>query len=144
MGTVKVTYTPMKIYRVEQPNGDFIEAIAPDPVAKAGEVLVRVHSSGVNPLDTKIRAGQAAHAHQPLPAVLGLDIAGTVSERGRDVTAFDPGVRVYGMVAGVAGIPGTLAEYVLADAGLLALKPQSLSMRQSAALPLIAITAWQG
>jgi NADPH:quinone reductase len=85
MGTVKVTYTPMKIYRVEQPNGDFIEAIAPDPIAKAGEVLIRIHASGVNPLDTKIRAGQAAHARQPLPAVLGLDMAGVVEEVGEGV-----------------------------------------------------------
>jgi hypothetical protein len=63
----------MKIYRVEQPDGNFVETVVPDPIAKAGEVLVRVRASGVNPLDTKIRAGQAAHAKQPLPAVLGLD-----------------------------------------------------------------------
>ena len=84
----------MKIYRVEQPNGDFIEAIAPDPVAKAGEVLIRIHASGVNPLDTKIRAGQAAHARQPLPAVLGLDMAGVVEEVGEGITAFKPGDEV--------------------------------------------------
>jgi NADPH:quinone reductase len=139
----------MLAYLVSEPNGPFTSVELPRPTPAAGQVLVRVHASGVNPLDTKIRAGQAAHAQQPLPAILGLDMAGTVEETGPNLdgsshTAFHPGDQVYGMVAGVAGIPGTLAEFVLADAALLALKPQSLSMRQSAALPLIAITAWEG
>ena len=47
----------MKIYRVEQPDGNFVETGVPDPIVKAGEVLVRVRESGVNPLDTKMRAG---------------------------------------------------------------------------------------
>lgn len=105
---------------------------------------MRIHASGVNPLDTKIRAGKAAHAKQPLPAVLGLDMAGTVEEIGPDVTAFHPGDEVYGMVGGVGGHQGTLAEYVVASAELLALKPKSLSMREAAVLPLITITAWEG
>jgi len=107
-------------------------------------VLVRVRASGVNPLDTKIRAGKAAHAKQPLPAVLGLDMAGVVEEVGRGVTAFRPGDEVYGMVGGVGGLQGTLAEIVAANADLIALKPKSLSMREAAALPLITITAWEG
>src|ERR1700679_3067742 len=144
MGTVKVTYTPMKIYRVEQPNGDFIEAIAPDPIPKAGEVLVRIHASGVNPLDTKIRAGEAAHAKQPLPAVLGLDMAGVVEEGGAGVTGFKLGDEVFGMTGGVGGLQGSLAEFVAADARLLAQKPKNLGMREAAALPLIFITAWEG
>jgi NADPH2:quinone reductase len=144
MGTVKVTYTAMKIYRVEQPNGDFIEAIAPDPIAKAGEVLIRIHASGVNPLDTKIRAGQAAHARQRLPAVLGLDMAGVVEEVGEGVAAFKRGDEVFGMTGGVGGLQGSLAEFVAADAKLLAHKPSKLSMREAAALPLSTITAWEG
>jgi NADPH:quinone reductase-like Zn-dependent oxidoreductase len=107
-------------------------------------VLARVHASGVNPLDTKIRAGKAAHAKQPLPAVLGLDMAGVVEEVGPGVTAFQPGDEVYGMVGGVGGLQGTLAEIVVANADLIALKPKSLSMREAAALPLITITAWEG
>ena len=55
------------------------------------EVLVRVHASGVNPLDTKIHAGAAAHARHPLPAILGIDLAGVVEQTGRDVTRFKPG-----------------------------------------------------
>ncbi|WP_433968872.1 alcohol dehydrogenase catalytic domain-containing protein [Tunturiibacter gelidiferens] len=116
----------------------------PRPVPLAGQVLVRVHASGVNPLDTKIRAGKAAHAKQPLPAVLGLDMAGVVEEVGDGVTTLQPGDEVYGMVGGVGGLQGTLAEFVVANAGLVALKPKSLSMRDAAALPLVTITAWEG
>jgi len=134
----------MKSYRVEQPNGDFIEIVVPDPVAMAGEVLVRVRASGVNPLDTKIRAGLAAHAKHPLPAVLGLDMAGVVDEVGEGVTAFKRGDEVYGMTGGVGGLQGSLGEFVAADANLLAHKPKSLSMREAAALPLSTITAWEG
>jgi NADPH:quinone reductase len=113
-------------------------------VPTSGQVLVRVQASGVNPLDTKIRAGKADHAKQPLPAVLGLDMAGVVEEVGAGVSALRPGDEVYGMVGGVGGLQGTLAEYVVANADLVALKPKSLSMRESAALPLITITAWEG
>ncbi len=134
----------MKIYRVEQSGGAFIETTVPDPITKAGEVLVRVRASGVNPLDTKIRAGQAAHAKQPLPAVLGLDMAGVVERVGEAVTAFKPGDEVYGMTGGVGGLQGSLAEFVAADATLLAIKPARLSMREAAALPLSVITAWEG
>jgi NADPH:quinone reductase len=134
----------MKIYRVERPDGDFIETVALDPVAKVGEVLVRIHASGVNPLDTKIRAGQAAHAKQPLPAVLGLDMAGVVEDVGQGVTAFKRGDEVFGMTGGVGGLQGSLAELVAADSRLLAHKPRKLSMREAAALPLSTITAWEG
>ena len=134
----------MKIYRVEQAGGDFVETVVPDPVAKAGEVLVRIHASGANPLDTKIRANQAAHARQPLPAVLGLDMAGVVEDVGEGVTTFRRGDEVYGMTGGVGGLQGSLAELVAADARLLAHKPKTLSMREAAALPLSTITAWEG
>ena len=105
---------------------------------------VRVHASGVNPLDTKIRAGKAAHAEQPLPAVLGLDMAGVVEEVGPGVTNFRPCDEVYGMVGGVGRLQGTLSEFIVANADLIALKPKSLSMREAAVLPLITITAWEG
>jgi NADPH:quinone reductase-like Zn-dependent oxidoreductase len=94
-------------------------------------------------LDTKIRAGKAAHAKQPLPAVLGLDMAGTVEEVGTGVTAFQPGDEVYGMVGGVGGLQGTLSQEIDADADLLAHKPKSLSMHEAAALPLAVITSWE-
>ncbi|MCS3895085.1 NADPH:quinone reductase-like Zn-dependent oxidoreductase [Bradyrhizobium japonicum USDA 38] len=108
------------------------------------EVLVRVHASGVNPLDAKIHAGAAAHARHPLPAILGIDLAGVVELTGRDVTRFKPGDEVYGMTGGVGGVPGSLAEFAAVDADLLAPKPANLNMRETAALPLIFITAWEG
>lgn len=108
------------------------------------EVLVRVRASAVNPLDTKIHAGAAAHARHPLPAILGIDLAGVVEQTGRDVTRFKPGDEVYGMTGGVGGVPGSLAEFAAVDADLLAPKPANLSMREAAALPLIFITAWEG
>jgi NADPH:quinone reductase len=114
------------------------------PVPRPGEVLVRIKASGVNPLDLKIRAGQAAHARQPLPAVLGIDLAGIVEEPGPGVTGFSRGDDVFGMTGGVGGLQGSLAEYAAVDADLLAKQPARLSMREAAALPLIFITAWEG
>jgi NADPH2:quinone reductase len=134
----------MKAYIVETPNGPFQEIEVATPEPSPDQVLVKISASGVNPLDTKIRAGQGGHAKQPLPAILGLDMAGIVAAVGSNVTVFKPGDEVYGMVGGVAGLPGTLAEYITADAALLAHKPRTLTMRQSAALPLVTITAWEG
>jgi NADPH:quinone reductase len=116
----------------------------PCPEAAEGLVLIRVKASAVNPLDLKISKGQAAHARHPLPAILGIDVAGTVENVGRGVTAFKPGDEVYGMAGGVGGVQGSLAEFMAADATLLAPKPKNLGMREAAALPLIFITAWEG
>jgi NADPH:quinone reductase len=134
----------MKTYVVESPNGPFRPVEIPIPQPASGQVLVKISASGVNPLDTKIRAGQGGHARQPLPAVLGLDMAGTVAAVGDRVTRFQPGDEVFGMVGGVAGLQGTLAEFIVADAALLAHKPKTMTMRQSAAMPLVTITAWEG
>lgn len=134
----------MFAYVVEAADGPFREIQMAKPIPRETEVLVRICASAINPLDTKIRAGQAAHAKQPLPATLGLDMAGVVEAVGSSVLNFRPGDEVFGMVGGVGGLQGTLAEFVAADAALLALKPKSLTMRQSAALPLVTITAWEG
>jgi NADPH2:quinone reductase len=114
------------------------------PIAGPGEVLVRVASSGVNPLDLKIHAGTADHARHKLPAILGIDLAGTVAAVGPGVTRFRPGDEVFGMTGGVGGHPGSLAQYAAVDADLLALKSANLSMREASVLPLVFITAWEG
>ncbi|AVD95513.1 MULTISPECIES: zinc-dependent alcohol dehydrogenase family protein [Pseudomonas] len=114
------------------------------PVPGKGQVLVRIHAAGVNPLDTKIAIGAGAHARQELPAVLGLDLAGTVVELGEAVDGFTPGQEVFGMAGGIGGAQGTLAEYIAVDARLIASKPHALGMREAAALPLVFITAWEG
>jgi NADPH:quinone reductase-like Zn-dependent oxidoreductase len=116
----------------------------PRPSLASGQVLVRIKASAVNPLDLKIAKAEAAHARHPLPAILGIDMAGVVEDIGPDVTQFAIGDEVYGMTGGVGGHQGSLAEFVAADAGLLAPKPTGLSMREAAALPLVFITAWEG
>jgi NADPH:quinone reductase-like Zn-dependent oxidoreductase len=114
------------------------------PIPGKGQVLVKVHAAGVNPLDSKIASGAAAHARQELPAVLGLDLAGTVIELGESVEGFALGEEVFGMAGGIGGTQGAMAEYIAVDARLIAAKPHTLSMREAAALPLVFITAWEG
>ncbi len=114
------------------------------PAPVAGQVLVRIVASGVNPLDTKIQAGAAEHARHPLPAILGMDLAGTVVVLGPGVTRFKVGDEVFGMTGGIGGHQGSLAEYAAVDAELLARKPAHLSMREASVLPLVFITAWEG
>jgi NADPH:quinone reductase len=114
------------------------------PDVQPGQVLVRIKASGLNPLDTKIRAGSAAHARHPLPLVLGIDMAGVVEALGEGVAQFKVGDEVYGMTGGVGGIQGSLAQFAAVDARLIALKPSNLSMKEAAALPLSFITSYQG
>jgi NADPH:quinone reductase len=114
------------------------------PAPASGQVLVRIAASGVNPLDTKIRAGVADHAKHKLPAILGIDMAGVVEAVGPGVSRFKSGDEVFGMTGGVGGHQGSLAEYAAVDADLLARKPANLSMREASVLPLVFITAWEG
>src|SRR5215470_4790733 len=100
----------MQVYRVEHPDGPFTVVDLPRPAPARDQVLVRIHAAGINPLDIKIRAGSAVHAQQPLPAILGMDMAGTVEAVGPDVTAFRDADEVYGMVGGVGALQGTLAQ----------------------------------
>lgn len=134
----------MKAMILETAGQPLVLADIPQPVPATGQVLVRIHASGVNPLDIKIAAGKAAHARMPLPAVLGIDMAGVVEAVGPGVAGFAAGDAVFGMTGGVGGVQGSLAEYAAVDAGLLAHAPRSISLREAAALPLVFITAWEG
>ena len=129
---------------LEGENASFRPVEVARPVPRSGEALVRIHASGMNPLDIKIRAGAAAHARRSLPGILGIDMAGVVVEVCSGVTRFRSGDKVYGMTGGVDRAQGSLAEYVAVDADLLARKPANLSRREAAALPLVVITAWEG
>ena len=129
---------------LEQFNHPFILKEVNKPAVGSGQVLVKIRASGVNPLDLKIKAGQAAHAKTDLPAILGIDMAGIVEEVGEDVQNFAPGDEVYGMTGGVGNVQGSLAEYAAVDAALLAPKPRNLTFREAAAIPLSFITAWEG
>lgn len=115
------------------------------PQVKPGNVLVRIAASSVNTVDTMIRKmGKNLPLSPDTPAILGMDFAGTIEAVGEGVTAYAVGDEVYGCAGGLADLPGTLAEYIVADAHLIAPKPKQLTMREAAALPLVAITAYEG
>lgn len=115
------------------------------PEIKLGHVLVKIAASSVNTVDTMIRQmGKGLPLSPDTPAILGMDFAGTVEAVGDAVDGFSVGDEVYGCAGGLADLPGTLAEYIVADANLVAIKPDNLSMREAAALPLVAITAYEG
>ena len=116
------------------------------PEVKAGHLLVKIAATSVNPIDMKIRTigEDLAPVSPALPAVLGMDFAGTVEAVGEGVTGFSVGDEVYGCAGGLADLQGALAEYMVADARLVAHKPKTISMKESAALPLVGITAYEG
>lgn len=115
------------------------------PEMLPGHVLVKVSATSVNTVDTMIRKmGDSLPLSPPLPAVLGMDFAGTVAAISEGVTKFAEGDEVYGCAGGLANLQGALAEFMLADAKLISHKPKSLSMREAAAIPLVGITAYEG
>lgn len=114
------------------------------PLLKPGHLLVRIHASSVNPIDCKLRR-RGTNLLPPAPIVLGADFAGVVAAVADDVNDFQPGDPVFGCAGGVAGAEGgTLAELLLVDARLVAPMPRTLDFRAAAALPLVALTAWEG
>jgi NADPH2:quinone reductase len=138
------SFQTMSALRLDGPGAPLTLVQLPRPVAAPGEVLVRIAAAGLNPLDTKIRAGQAGHARQPAPAVLGIDMSGTVEAVGDGIEGFAPGDAVYGMTGGIGGVQGSLAEFASVDARLLAIAPSRIPLADAAALPLGFITAWEG
>ncbi|MFE7237839.1 NADP-dependent oxidoreductase [Streptomyces sp. NBC_00841] len=118
---------------------EVVEAERPKPLG--GEVLVRVRASAVNPVDVAVRAGAFPLLGEP-PFVLGWDISGTVVETGPGAR-YRVGDEVYGMPFFPRAASG-YAEYVAAPSRQLARKPSSVDHVHAAALPLAALTAWQG
>lgn len=116
----------------------------PRPEPLPTEVLVRVHAAGINPVDWKVRDGKVGLAGlYTLPLVLGWDVSGVVEAVGPGVTTFRPGDEVYGM-PWFPRAAGGYAEYVTAPSRQFAHKPASVGHVEAAALPLAALTAWQG
>jgi NADPH:quinone reductase-like Zn-dependent oxidoreductase len=103
------------------------------PQAGNGEVLIKVRAASVNPLDWKYRRG---FVDKQLPAVLGIDVSGTIEESRAD--GFDEGDEVFGFAAS-----GGYAEFATAPAAVIAKKPAGVSHEQAAALPVAGLTAWQ-
>jgi len=109
------------------------------PVPGEGEVLVRVHAAGVNPLDWKIRSGlMKSFMPSTFPYVPGFELAGVVERVGPGVTTFRPGQAVFGHTRA-----GTYAEYSIVPAQTLAPKPTVLSFDEAATVPIGVLTAWQ-
>lgn len=133
----------MKAIRFHEPGGPEVLKLEelPRPVPKAGEVLVRVHAAGVNPVDWKIRQSGGKGFGPPLPQIPGFDIAGVVAEVGPAVKGFAQGDAVFGYLSLQRG--GAYAEYAIALESELARKPEQVSFSQAAAVPLAALTAWQ-
>ena len=116
------------------------DVLKPEPAA--GEVLVKVHATSVNPIDWKVRAGHLrGFRDYPLPFILGWDVSGVIESVGPGVTGFAPGDEVYGWPD--AARNGAYAEYIAVEESRLALKPKTLDHVHSAAIPLAGLTAWQ-
>lgn len=126
-------------------DAEFEAAQVETPAVKANHVRVKIAASSVNTVDTMIRKmGKDLPLAPDSPAILGMDFAGIVESVGKNVVGFSAGDEVYGCAGGLADLPGTLAEYIVADSRLLAHKPKNLTMREAAALPLVGITAYEG
>lgn len=106
------------------------------------EIRVEVVASSLNPVDYKIRRGDLPDFAPEFPAVLHCDVSGVVDAVGEDVEAFEEGDEVYGMPGG-AGRQGALADYVVGHAGTFANAPETLSLEDAAALPVVSLTAWE-
>lgn len=115
-------------------------AEVPRPVPGIGEILVRVHAAGVNPVDEMYRRTGAFGGRPPF--VLGWDVSGVVAAVGPGVTIFGPGDAVFGLLPFPKGA-GAYAEFVVAPARALIAKPSALDHVEAAALPLAGLTAWQ-
>jgi NADPH2:quinone reductase len=103
---------------------------------------VKLAAAGLNPVDTKLRAKPAYHPDK-LPAILGCDGAGVVEEIGYGVTRFKVGDEVFFCSGGLGDEPGNYAEFTTLHADHCAAKPVNIGLQDSAALPLIFITAWE-
>lgn len=113
----------------------------PKPVPHAGQVLVRVHATSINPLDYQVRRGDYSD-WVPLPAITGHDVSGVVEEVGPGVTTFAPGDEVWYTPQIFEG-PGSYAEYHVAHESIIGKKPSSLSHLEAASLSLVGGTAWE-
>ncbi len=114
------------------------------PTAGEGRVLIEVHASSLNPVDSAIRSGYM-HQMMPVqfPVVLGGDVAGVVTEVGPGVEGLKVGDRVYGQANAAFGDSGAFAEYAATAVDHVALAPKNLDFNEAASLPLVGVSAVQ-
>lgn len=128
-----------RIHRFGAPDVIVVEDI-PRSSPATGELLVRVAAAGVGPWDALIREGKSKVSPPP-PLTLGSDLSGVVEAVGAGVTEFKTGDEVYGVTN--PQFVGAQADYAVASANMIALKPRRLSMVEAASVPVVAVTAWQ-
>jgi NADPH:quinone reductase-like Zn-dependent oxidoreductase len=115
----------------------------PEPVMNPDDVLIRVYSTSVNPIDWKIRKGMMKEGPQrSFPLILGWDVSGVVEKTGSRVDLFKPGDEVYGRPD--ISRNGTYGEYVAVASREVSFKPRTIDHPAAAAVPLAGLTAWQG
>lgn len=117
-------------------------ADVPRPVLKPDELLVQVHAAGLNPIDNMIPTGTFKPVLRfQLPATLGSDLAGVVTEVGSRVTRFKPGDAVFASIFDLG--TGSIAEFAAVPESAAALKPANLDFVQAASIPMVGLTSWQ-
>lgn len=134
----------MKAFIIDRYSSKDVGRIAdvPEPHVGDDDVLIRVHAAGVNALDSKIRHGEFKQIlPYRFPLILGNDVAGTVVRVGDRAGRFKPGDPVYARPDDDR--IGGFAEYIAVKASSVAPAPKNLGMVEAAALPLVALTAWQ-
>lgn len=113
------------------------------PAPGASQVLIKVKAIGINPVDTKVRAGTSGMCKNiSLPAIIGWDVSGIIETCGDEVSNFKPGDEVFGCI----GFPGpgkAYAEFAVANTDHIAKKPENISFEEAAALPIAGLTAYQ-
>jgi NADPH:quinone reductase-like Zn-dependent oxidoreductase len=132
----------MKAYAIDAYKGPLTLHDVAEPVPRAGEVVVEIAAASVNPLDVKLRSGAfKAILPYPMPLVLGHDLAGVITAVGAGVTGWKVGDAVFACAGG--NRIGSFAERIAISQADIARKPASLDMEHAAAMPLVALTAWQ-
>lgn len=121
---------------------DLVDIDTPKP--QEGEVLIKVTAAGVNPVDVKIRKGLLVNRVPTIfPAIPGWDFSGKVVEQGHGAKRFDVGDKVYGYIRRPEIQHGTYAEYIAVPECYLSAAPKSIELKNAAAVPLAALTAYQ-
>lgn len=133
----------MKAFLINNYTKDGLQlADVPAPTVGDNDVLVEVHSASLNLLDSKIKKGEfKLFLPYKFPLILGHDVAGIITQVGKNVKKFEVGDEIYSRVSDFH--IGTFAEFISINEKDIALKPKNLTMEESASIPLVALTAWQ-